>query len=297
MAKTRRAIAGFLCAAFLLLAFGVLPHGRAAPQGNIDGVAAPPLKFLVLGDSIAAGSGVYINKENRAYAPLVARAKGYDLTNYGAGGDTSADLLGKVTRQEATRRAIGEADVIAVSIGGNDLMHAEDFTTLVVEGLLGGYSQMEPILAAYRENFAGIISGIRALNAEALLIVQTLYNPAFPLPSLREAYGAAIRGINAGIRDYLEAHPGAFVVADVYTAFQQRRGAVFVDMTHPSAHGHAVIAEVLLATIDETEPQLPRALWPLDALLWVFRPVLAVLDYVCIGGMLRAGYRIAQALG
>ncbi|MCL2299277.1 MAG: GDSL-type esterase/lipase family protein [Firmicutes bacterium] len=247
-----------LLAALLLLPFAVAARAKDPA----------PKKFLVLGDSIAAGSGVYINKERRAYANLVAAAKGYDLTNYGAGGDTSAHLLEKVARQDNTRRAVRQADIIAVSIGGNDLMHAQDFAALVIEGLLGDYTQMEPILASYRENFAGIVKGIRALNPEALLIVQTLYNPAFPLPSLREAYGTAIQGINAAIRDYLAAHPGAFV-----------------------------IAAVLLAAIDKAEPRLPSPIWPLDALLWLCKPLLALLDKVLIGGALRMGYGIFKAVG
>jgi len=287
MTYIKKAIAALLLATLFILPLGILAQAQTTPNP----------KFLVLGDSIAAGSGVYINSEKRAYANRVAEAKGYDLTNYGAGGDTSAHLLRKVKEDQDIRHAIRQADIIAVSIGGNDLMHAEDFTALVIEGLLGDYSRIEPVLAAYRENFAGIIGGIRALNPGAKLIVQTLYNPAFPLPSLREAYGTAIQGINAAIRDYLAAHPGAFVVADVYDAFQQRRGAVFVDMTHPSGYGHYIIASVLIATIDEAPGRLPWIPGVLEALLWLFKPLLALLDWTLIGGALRIGYGIYRAMG
>ena len=286
MTHIKKIFAALLVTALLVTSFSLLAQAAAAN-----------LKFLVLGDSIAAGSGVYINSEKRAYAPLVAAAKGYDLTNHGAGGDTSARLLRKVQESDVIRQAIRQADIIAVSIGGNDLPHAEDFSAMVINGLLGDYSGIDPVLAAYRENFAAIIEGIRALNPGALLIVQTLYNPAFPLPSLRKAYGEAVRGLNAEIRGYLAAHPGAFVVADVYAAFEQRRGAVFVDMTHPSGYGHRVIAAVLLATIDETPDRLPWIPGILEAMLWIFKPVLALLDWIGIGGFLRVGYGIAQRVG
>jgi len=276
----KKTIAEILCAAILLLSFGVVSNAKE------------PVKFLVLGDSIAAGSGVQDKKD--AYAWIVAEANGYDLTNYGAGGDISADLRRKVEKDGDIRKAIAGADIIAVSIGGNDLLHAEEgVAKLVIEGLLGDYSLIDPVIAQFRENFAAIIGGIRALNPKAMLIVQTLYNPAFPLPSLQKAYGTAIGGINEGIRDYLKRHKGAFLLADVYTAFEGRYGVVYIDMTHPSADGHAVIAAVLQGVIDAKEAQLPLANGVLALLAKGFAPALWVLDKVLVGGALRAVWAVA----
>jgi len=275
----KKFLATLLCAALLLLPLGILSHAQDAP-----------VKLLVLGDSIAAGSGVSDKKD--AYAWLMAEARGYDMTNYGAGGDISADLLRKVTADEAIRQAVAGADIIAVSIGGNDLLHAEDFTALVINGLLGDYAMIEPVMETFRENFAGIIAEILILNPDAILIVQTLYNPAFPLPSLRAAYGAAVKGINEGIAAYLEANPGAFLLADVYAAFEPRSGVVYIDMTHPSAAGHAVIAAVLLGVIDGTGPQLPPANAALDLTVRLLGPFFTLLDWVLIGGVLRVLYPV-----
>ena len=280
----KKLLAGILCA-FILLGGFFLPA-----FAQTEGAAAK--KFLVLGDSIAAGSGVKDKKD--AYAWIVAGAKGYDLTNYGAGGDISADLRRKVADDTEIKKAVAEADIIAVSIGGNDLLHAEDgVAKLVVEGLLGDYSRIDPVLAEFRENFAAIVGGIRALNPKAMLIVQTLYNPAFPLPSLRKAYGVAIEGINGGITAYLAKHPGAFILADVYTAFEPRYGVVSIDMTHPSADGHAVIAAVLLGVIDDAAAQLPPANGFLALLAKGFAPALWLLDKALIGGVLRGAWGVA----
>jgi len=278
----KKLISGLLCAAILILSFSVVTFA-------VD--AAKPSKFLVLGDSIAAGSGVQDKKD--AYAWIIAREKGFDLTNCGAGGDISADLRRKVAQDEAIRQAIREADIIAVSIGGNDLLHAEDgVALLVVEGLLGNYSRIEPVLSAFRENFAAIIGGIRALNPKVMLIVQTLYNPAFSLPSLHKAYGVAIGGINEGILAYHARNPEAFVLADVYTAFEGRYGLVYIDMTHPSAGGHAVIAAVLLGAIDNAQAQLPPANVFLAVLAKGFSPVLWLLDKALVGVVLRVVWAV-----
>ena len=271
MISMKKILAGILCAALLLLPLGIFPHASDTPP-----------KFAVLGDSIAAGAGVS-DKED-AYAWLVARAKGYELSNCAQGGDTSANLLGKVTGDETIRQCIREADIIAVSIGGNDVLTA-DFVSLVRNGLLGDYSAMEPVLDTFRENFAAIIGELRALNPDATLAVQTLYNPAFPLPSLLAVYEYAVKGINGVICGYLGAHPGAYVVADVYAAFAPRSGMVSTDRVHPAAAGHAIIAMVLLDAINGTQTQLPPADSLLDFLLCLFRPVLAALDWVLIGGL------------
>jgi len=282
----KKILAGILCAAILLFTCSVLSSAEASQAQQ-----TAPTKFLVLGDSIAAGSGV--KDKNDSYAWIVAREKGYELTNLGAGGDISADLRRKVAEDEKTRQAIIGADIIAVSIGGNDLLHAEEgVTRLVIEGLLGDYSRIEPVISEFRENFAAVIDGIRALNPKATLIVQTLYNPAFPLPSLRRAYGMAIGGINEGIHAYLKEHKGTFLLADVYTAFESRYGVVYIDMTHPSADGHAVIAAVLLGTIDGVPAQLPPANGILALLAKGFGPALWLLDRALIGVVLRAVWAV-----
>ena len=275
----KKAIAVILSVTLLCLVFGI---ALSAKQD------AKRLDFLVLGDSIAAGSGVR-NQEEQAYAWIVAREKGWALTNYGAGGDISADLLRKVKEDEEIRRAIRAADVIAVSTGGNDLLHAEEFYGLIYNGLLGDYSQQKPVHEAFRANFAGIIKGIRALNPDAALVVQTLYQPAFSIvpPSLYDAYGAAIRGINAGIYEYYGENPCDFLLADVYSAFEQRYGAVFIDMTHPSAIGHAVIAQVLLAAIDGVPAVTARTVWDdlIDAALPLLMPWLRRFDSILVAAL------------
>ncbi|MCL2494494.1 MAG: SGNH/GDSL hydrolase family protein [Oscillospiraceae bacterium] len=268
-------IAAELLAAFLLCAaMGVFAHA-AQPQA---------LKFVVLGDSIAAGA--MLRSKSDAYASLVAGAKGYDLRNLAVNGYTSADLRERVTGDKAFREEIAGADIIALSIGGNDMLKTGDILGSLAIGMLGDYEALEPIMgpvfAGNRENLAAIAAELRALNPDARLIVQTLYNPAFPLPSLREAYGRGVEIINQSIHDYLEQNPGAFEIADVFSAFEGRGGLIFFDMTHPSRAGHAVIAAVLTAVIDGEEPPLP-AVRPLRARLdRRMNPVLALADRVVV---------------
>ena len=262
-------------ALLLALALGV---GFALPA---FAQAAPPAssKFVVLGDSIAAGSNI-LNKDN-AYAWIIAKEMGWELSNYALGGSRSADLLQQLEEDQVVRKGISEADIIVVSIGGNDFLHAGDMTALITDGMLGDYTRAEPIWDGFRENYDGIVAEIRALNPGAALIVQTLYNAAFPLPSLYRAYDAAISGMNDIIYANHARQPDAYVIADVYSAFQEKSGLVSFDMTHPSAAGHGMIAAVLLDTINGTETEVPLVYGgALDWLVDTMEPALGLLDKV-----------------
>jgi len=278
----KKIAACILCTA-LCLSFGLSSFAAAE---------AKPQKFLVLGDSIAAGSGVITDRERFAYAWIVAGAKGYELTNYGAGGDCSFDLLRKVKEDKTIRQAIKEADVIAISSGGNNLLHAEDFYGLIYEGLLGDYSKLKPIHDTIREDFYKTIPEIRKLNPDALLIVQTLYNPVFSIlpPALYKAYGEAVGGMNATFYAYLEENPGAYVIADVYGECLRRYGTTFIDMTHPSFIGHAVIAGVLLDAIDGTQNTKPTLFDELAGLAVSFlTPYILRLDKMLLAALRMIG--------
>jgi len=269
----KKGFAGILCAVFVFLSFGVFAQAQEEP-----------LKLVVLGDSIAKGAGVIC--DSNTFANRIAAERGYALQNFGKGGDTSGSLLYKVTENEGIREAIRGADIITVSIGGNDFYPS---VYLIATGLLGDIDWMEPRRAALKENYGAAIDEIRALkNPDALLIVQTLYNPVFSFmpPTAHVMYEEVVLGINAVIRGYLEEHPGAYRIADVYAAFQGRHGLVFIDMVHPSDCGHGVIAEVITATIDGTAPPQPGMLDSvLDFFVWLLQPLLALADWGIVGAL------------
>ena len=241
-----------LLPAFLVLALAVNQVFVALRRLPTQTYGEGETQFVVLGDSIAAGTNLPDKK--RAYAWIVAGEKGYSLTNFARSGAESGQLLQRLEEEEEIRQGVREADIIALSIGGNDMLHADKPLPLLINVLKGNYTWAQPALDAYRSNFDRIVGELRALNPDALLIVQTLYNPACagsPLTGLEETYDALLLGVNDAIRANLSEQPGAFVIADVAAAFRGQTGLIFIDTFHPSAAGHAVIAAVLLDVIDE----------------------------------------------
>ncbi len=191
----------------LCLALSLLPASALAAGGEQK-------SYVALGDSITTGYGLAENETG--FAKQVADSNGYTLTNLAKDGATSTDLLEVVT-SEANADTLKNADLITVTIGGNDLMNAlyaylaEEYnnkqnsdtpiTAADVKASLAGeegvvvkqitmlvfaisnISDFQSSLIANSaydtlwDNFVEIIETIREINQNAQLIVVNQYNP------------------------------------------------------------------------------------------------------------------------
>ena len=233
--KTTRLLLSLLCV--LALLFSICAPAAVA--------ADAPLRYVVLGDSIGYGAGV-LNPEEACYGRIVADTNGYDYQNHAVSGNRTDHLLAHLDHAEVTA-AVKNADIISISIGGNDYL-TDNVTGLVLDATLcNDYSRMDRITAQLKENFAAIIEKIRGWNPDAVILMQTLYNPGKGIN--KAPYQAATNRLNDLIRDYLASHPGAFTIVDVAAAFGTDRRYIAQDSIHPSAQGNERIAEVILQTL------------------------------------------------
>ncbi len=162
--------------------------------------------YLALGDSITSGHALS-NPATEAFPVLVADSlgAGYSFTDLSESGETIDTLIAKLATADY-RNAIKKADVITLTIGGNDLMNllysylAENIptdpkmtATEVAAALKSGNMDALNLAAGVintggfeftRENsetvargLQNIISGIRGLNNKATFIITTQYNP------------------------------------------------------------------------------------------------------------------------
>ena len=234
--------------ASVMLALALVCALAAVPAQASYGAGA---KFVVLGDSIPAGEGA--SEDAKSYARLIADAKGFALANHAVGGHTSSDLLALMENDtKSILQDIRDADIIVLNIGGNDLLASNVITLVLRVVFLKDSSTIDPYIADFSEKFAQIIEQIKNLNPGAKFIVQTLYNCMQGIPLVGDAYEVAVTKLNKVYYDYLEANPGKYEIADIYSAYKGRDGLVFRDRLHPSDAGHARIAEVLTAMIDGT---------------------------------------------
>ena len=215
--------------------------------------------YVVLGDSIAQGYGVY-NRDDAAYGRIVADTNGYTYANYGVNGLRSWDLIELLKRADVAAD-VAKADIISLSIGGNDYLQ-QNLPKIFSDVSQGDYKIVNDIQNNFREYFAEIVAMLKAANPEVALFVQTLYNPRYD--ALRDFYGMAVERINAVITDYLAENPGAFYLVDTVPVMEGHPEYIAADTVHPSAVGNEALARLVLQRLYEegygenTEPVINR---------------------------------------
>lgn len=206
------------------------------------------LNYVVIGDSIAFGAGVY-NSTEACYAKMVADTNGYNYKNDSVSGFKSAQLLEFLKTNDETIEDISKADILTLSIGGNDFIQ-EKLPILIVKALaFDDYSMFDEITEVFSCNFEKIIARIKEINPDCTILVQNIYNPRYDYARKVYAYGLGL--VNDVFSGYLEKNPGAYELIDVCSAFDGRQDLIANDEVHPSSDGNIVIARLILAKLAE----------------------------------------------
>ena len=278
----KKIIASVLCVVLLACC------AAALAACNNDGETAEKTEIVYLGDSIAEGilgaSPLGLRHEY-AYANVLGRRNDFEYYNHSVSGHLTKDLLALLNNDLGYDGARGlilhvqEADIIHVSILGNDLLQDMSMNDVVLEAAQGLYTIIDGIAEAAYENITGIVARIRELNPDATLIFQNVYNPLSEKSTLvdeetratlaaeHDTYPEDFRQLGAGILDrlngvldrYLAEHPGAFIIADAQAEFdrifaedyERGKDLIYPDYIHPSNEGHAVLADLTQGILEE----------------------------------------------
>lgn len=278
----KKIIASVLCVVLLACC------AAALAACNNDGETAEKTEIVYLGDSIAEGilgaSPLGLRHEY-AYANVLGRRNDFEYYNHSVSGHLTKDLLALLNNDLGYDGARGlilhvqEADIIHVSILGNDLLQDMSMNDVVLEAAQGLYTIIDGIAETAYENITGIVARIRELNPDATLIFQNVYNPLSENSTLVDAetratlaaehdtYPEDFRQLGAGILDrlngvldrYLAEHPGAFIIADAQAEFdrifaedyERGKDLIYPDYIHPSNEGHAVLADLTQGILEE----------------------------------------------
>lgn len=203
--------------------------------------------YLVLGDSIAYGSGIS-NSREACYGKIVADTNGYDYVNHSIPGHTTTNLINRLN-EETVIADLKKADIISISIGGNDFLMSNLIGLMFDSIVKGDHSEFDRIAEGFYTNFCKIIDIINSHNADAVILMQTLYNPQSGY--LRAPYQQGAYRINAAIERYNSENPNEIVIVDVATALGDDMANYADDEIHPSAKGNEIIAQTVLDKLYE----------------------------------------------
>ncbi len=203
--------------------------------------------YLVLGDSIAYGSGIS-NSREACYGKIVSDTNGYDYVNHSIPGHTTTNLINRLN-DEAVIADLKKADIISISIGGNDFLMSNLIDLMFDSIVKNDHSEFDRIAEGFYSNFCLIIDIINSHNADAVILMQTLYNPQSGY--LRAPYQQGADRINAAVERYNTENPGEIVIVDVASALGDDMANYADDEIHPSAQGNEIIAKVILDKLNE----------------------------------------------
>ena len=267
----------FLLAAVLLLTSCGIPL-RDDPDAMLDAYIAAITtdsthSLLILGDSIAAHYGVdeKDSYEAKLTQKLSADGEKWVSINWGVAGDTTGDLVTLLTQKAddpKARQVLAEADLIAISIGGNNILKFfrdagyEGFPDATVPNLVKILReferQAEPLRTEFLADLEVIMNLIRKVNPDATVLIQNIHNVArdvegdFSIVKPGATAASLIEPIFKPIRSVLDenAERLGYTVADTYTAFGESTEPRLLrrEMLHPNEKGHTLIADVLYET-------------------------------------------------
>jgi acyl-CoA thioesterase-1 len=264
----------------------------AAPAGAKETPA-----YVAIGDSLAFGVGAS-DPATDGYVAITYdalqrseryRQRGLELINLGVPGATSSDLLlpgGQLERavaeirerQDDTSSADDNVEIITVNIGGNDLLALvtsdspclADLRSAECEQLLQG------TLDTLEDDLTQVLQRLREAAPKADIVVLDLYSPLSGRGGAPELVAdLVVRDINAVTGRVISDPELRAKLVSVYSLFRGRTlQLVGADNLHPNDDGHAVMAEVVLATIEGREPVFPEGLMTPTAVEEIVQPPL-----------------------
>lgn len=138
------------------------------------------IHYVAIGDSLTEGIGD--TTDLGGFVPIAAQAisdqfqlNGIEVDNFGKSGDRSDQILKRIKKNAEIQDALETADIISITVGGNDLMKA-----LKVDMLNNVTVDMfNKPMKTYQKQLQNIFNEIRTYNQTAPIYVLGIYNPFY----------------------------------------------------------------------------------------------------------------------
>ncbi|TCW58762.1 lysophospholipase L1-like esterase [Bacillus thuringiensis] len=202
------------------------------------------LQIVSLGDSLTRGVG---DKEGIGYIGRMKEdlQKDYKqkiaLTNLAVSGAKMPDLL-KQIESSGAQYSIKQADVIVLTIGGNDLFPGwESLGKIDLE-------TYRPDTETFQNEAKKIIEEIRKLNTDSLIFWLGLYNPFEDVEDLKGSSNIVVDW-NASL-EKLALNDKNVYITPTFDLFQNRgKELLYSDHFHPNEVGYTYMADRLVQNV------------------------------------------------
>lgn len=166
----------------IILVVGILTvlfRTRSNDDQETTEIKKVPLHIVAIGDSLTEGvgdstnSGGYVSivdellEETQIYQEVTT-------SNYGKSGDRSDQILKRFYEDETMQKDIQTADMVVLTIGGNDIIQTfkKDFLTIDEQKFIAPEK-------TYEQNLKSLLTEMKKLNPQIEVYVFGIYNPYY----------------------------------------------------------------------------------------------------------------------
>jgi len=211
------------------------------------------VKLVALGDSLTKGIGD--ESEQGGYVGRVTdmleqeeEIKEVQVENFGIKGHKTTNLQQRLKEEEVVQ-ALKEADIIIMTIGGNDIMNVVRQNIFSLD-----FEPFRNEQADFERRLNDIFTTIRSLNSSAPIIFVGLYNPfKFMLPNLTEIDQIIDEWNNASKQMITSDENGVFVPVDDIFSSQMDHRLLYKDEFHPNKSGYTLMADRIYQTMTDAD--------------------------------------------
>jgi lysophospholipase L1-like esterase len=216
------------------------------------------IRIISAGDSLTEGVGDSTN--TGGYLPylrtLLEEEKGIkevDFYNFGVKGNRTPQLLKRLQTEEM-KETIATADLVILTIGGNDIMKVvrDNISNLQL-------SVFNKEREVYINNLIEIMDSIIRVNPEAYIVLVGVYNPFSQWFSDIQELDKIVSDWNEASQRVVSNYSNAYFVGIEDLFINPPESLLHTDNFHPNDKGYELIAERLNETLEErTLPDLVK---------------------------------------
>lgn len=154
----------------------------AKPTQTKKVIKPQTVRVVAVGDSLTQGIG-YAD-DHQGYLPMLKQAlnKQYYVktktANFGIGGQRSDQIDHRVQHNSKLRHALSRANMITLTVGGNDLLQNLEKNVLVSSNAKMA-KKMAPLRSRYQLKLQKLIRDVQAVNPKAPIYLFGTYNPVY----------------------------------------------------------------------------------------------------------------------